>query len=1240
MTRFPHERLLRALRLERGFALVSSLLMLVLLTLLAVGMLSLAAVSTRASAIDSSKARAQTNARMALMIALGELQQYAGSDTRVTAPADILGADNPPLIGVWRSWEGSDHEQSGDLTGRPIQPDYDSKEVSQQTDESGRFLRWLVSGGSEALMPDGAASLVSRTPSMGTVPLVSKGSLAVGDDREVHVVPILTNGDGGHAWWVSGENQKAYLPKPHGAKSDDAPAWSDMGRSHAVADPSVYGLEALLSDPSPAQKVFTRNTIALLQGQSADAGAQLAFHDLSATSMGLLTNVATGGWRKDLSLLSEKWNEQPYEDLPFFRLNPQEDLLYTRPDDRVPGITGQFTPIPEEHTPMYGSFYHWSDYRTAPNNGASAQHMHRRAAAASWTSLVDHATFYRKNCVSLGAGGVPTTEMQSFNFHDSTSDLYSTFKGLHNTWAMPHLARLQLILSHYATNDYAASAPGKLRPAVLYTPVVTLWNPYNYRIQITQRPTLELSFEYAIPIALKYQGLASDYWSVQRSQNDNSYLNRYLTLTGRFKILLRAADLTLDPGETRVFSPEKGRLVDATWGADTPGLNSWNRLIDAPFTAGKGMSYRPGVRYGVGYYFGLDRLFRDDLAYYTAGRKGPFCGDGSLGEMGRQDIVNYINNNNLGPQLTLSPGFTLKADARFDHAMTNKGADECGIAYSWGFQGESHANIWGRYLKVDANELYPEMSGLASASLSEVNGNPMPFLSMVFGSRIASDSMTATKGVVQANPAVKFASSGEYEWYADNYPGMKNMLNTPFEYAFVPHSSGPGDTNLPNASNSDNSGYIVTGVTKAEGINRLISTELSTRPLASLAELTHWYLRGLNPVPPHAQDIVANSDATPLVPSDAVVDEANNAFAGLRKNEQQDDSYCANHILFDDWFFSSIAPEPQTYGATGKTLQENYSEFLTGDDPLTNRAYRPIQQDMAANSSQADQAYNDHVRPTDSWRTIASRLEVDGMFNVNSTSVKAWRALIGHARNQKIPHLTASGQTVLSEETDYAFPRTAIASQSEAGTAVTGTYFATSEFAGYRVFTDEMLDAMAESIVEQVRLRGPFLSLSEFVNRQLSNDEDLAIGGAIQVALNELQEDPSLNPFDVMEGESVPSVANPPGANDYTFPEAAVGYNTYGLPGWPRQADVLRPIAPILSARDDTFTIRAYGDARDAKGNIIARAWCEATVRRTRDYCDPSDEADITTEPTSVANRLFGRKFIITSFRWLNADEI
>ena len=109
---------------------------------------------------------------------------------------------------------------------------------------------------------------------------------------------------------------------------------------------------------------------------------------------------------------------------------------------------------------------------------------------------------------------------------------------------------------------------------------------------------------------------------------------------------------------------------------------------------------------------------------------------------------------------------------------------------------------------------------------------------------------------------------------------------------------------------------------------------------------------------------------------------------------------------------------------------------------------------------------------------------------------------------------------------------------------------------------------------------------------------------------------------------------------EYQFPAAAEGRSAYGIPGWSRQADFLRPLAPILTVRDDTFTIRAYGDARSPDGTILAKAVAEAVVRRTREFVDPSEKAVISTLPQKPVNRSFGRRFELVSFRWLSADEV
>ena len=1164
---------------RKGFALISSLMIMMLLMLVALAMLSLSSTSARSATVGKGISEAKANARMALMFAIGELQETAGADMRITANADILDAANPPLLGVWKSWEGSNQEQSGDLRGRPTAPDYASKLKNVSND--GRFLNWLVSGAEDSSATGDAANLVSMTASADSVPLVSSGSIALGDTRQVHVMPNKIGDDGAMAWWISGENQKARIPKPYDESVPPTSAeWSDRNRSHAVADTEPFSLDRILADPELGNKAVSRGSADIIVN---DSDLTNSFHDLSASSMGLLTNVATGGWRKDFSLLTEKWDEQPISGLEFYKISPTESLKYTRPATNV------------DYQPSNSMLYHWADYR----GGTLREFMSRRGSIASWAKIQKYATLYKE--MSATSSRAPNIDHRSWADNGTPENAHETF---HNIRLLPQMARLQLIVSHYATTNGAA--PGKYRPAVLYTPVVTVWNPYNTRLTFNGR--LAFSASYTWPLALNHKlsgaSLADEYWAVQAGGTSGDYRTKCLSKSTHWfqdmRYTLSEASMILEPGETRIFSPSEGYLSDKTT------------------TNNAQVTLSPGVRTGVGFFYTMDRRLEPEP----------------------DPVLGY------DPQkISLAGGTSIEADAKFDVASRGTA---CGWAYQWfiGSIGSGRSHSWFQifYENAVADALYPPKEGLASATLEQCADTPVPFLSMTLGSRIANHRATATKGLVQANPVVDFFSSGPRPRFTDVYPGMDNLLNCPWDFSIVEHSSG-GDDMLPNVDNDTNSSYIVTGVSKAEGVSRIVAAELPTRPLGSLADLSQMQIRGLNPTPPYATNIIANSDASPLIPKNNIVNASGNGRANRRDNEQQDDSYCANQVLFDDWFFSSIAPEPDGFGSSsGSTLTENFTEFLRGTDPLTNRAYFPIHEDQVTTSTEANGIYTTEVAPADSWKTIASRLEVEGMFNVNSTSVTAWRALLGHARNQKIPHLNAAGDgVVLSEPTDYAFPRSGVAGDEKAGAVRPGEYAFTTEFTGYRVFDEATLDLLAEEVVKQVRLRGPFLSLSEFVNRQLTaatSDQELALTGAIQAALNALAENSSLNPFEDLQNESNASVANPLGDPEYSFPEAAVGHSSYGLPGWTRQADILRPLAPVLSARDDTFTIRAYGESVGVDGTVKARAWCEATVSRTKNFVDTNDKADITGEPQIAANKTFGRRFEIISFRWLNQNEV
>jgi hypothetical protein len=144
-----------------------------------------------------------------------------------------------------------------------------------------------------------------------------------------------------------------------------------------------------------------------------------------------------------------------------------------------------------------------------------------------------------------------------------------------------------------------------------------------------------------------------------------------------------------------------------------------------------------------------------------------------------------------------------------------------------------------------------------------------------------------------------------------------------------------------------------------------------------------------------------------------------------------------------------------------------------------------------------------------------------------------------------------------------------------------------------------------------------------------------------------------------------------------------------GAPGIVTQMDVLNSIGPNLTARSDTFVVRAYGEALDDAGNVIGKAWVEVIVQRTAeyvamtvgqkypDYVEPNrrklayrvnssggkeydkqvlpemyEISPAPTPPSSTAlektallqeqrlNRILGRRFRPASLRWLTANEI
>jgi hypothetical protein len=232
-------------------------------------------------------------------------------------------------------------------------------------------------------------------------------------------------------------------------------------------------------------------------------------------------------------------------------------------------------------------------------------------------------------------------------------------------------------------------------------------------------------------------------------------------------------------------------------------------------------------------------------------------------------------------------------------------------------------------------------------------------------------------------------------------------------------------------------------------------------------------------------------------------------------------------------------------------------------------------------------------------RTHAAKyLMQRGAFNINSTSVAAWRAVLGGVQIAGWNYNPGAPVTAALDNAFFRLPNGAqeLASDPEANTP------ADQYTRGARTLTDGEVSQLAAAVVAALKTRGrPYPTLAAFVN-------DGVITNAIAAV-------PSIN----------------------------TGLTAYA-PGWLSQADVLTSIAPFITPRSDTFLIRAYGDVQNpATGAIDGRAWCEALVQRLPDLTEPvSGTLDASLDPLTptAAKYPFGRRFKLISFRWLSPSDI
>ncbi|MEP2776475.1 MAG: hypothetical protein ABJQ29_05655 [Luteolibacter sp.] len=1105
--------------------------MMVLLLILALGLFSLSTVSLRSAGVSKDREIARGNAKLAMILAVARLQELAGPDTRVTAPADALaGTDGPPrLTGVWRSWEGNDHDKS---TGLPISPDYNSKKQQHTSGSTGRFLAWLISGENAVGNPSSAPDLKEGA---GTIPLLAEGSLGAGTDGEVHLVPTEIDDSGAYAWWIQGENSKAFIKDSDPEPSADE-EWSRMMASHGLAHPSAFGF----NDLGELGKTVSLDSFDLASSELVgEVPSVKYFQDITSYSRGLLTNTANGGWRRDLSLMAEKWNRGtasgslPTTGLPVFSAEP-----FKKEITRSLQLTGNAT---------NASIYPWG---TADNT------------TMSWQALLDFTSLYKTVKTNSGSGEP---------YFDAVPAMTSDWLNI-----QPVLARIHMAFGYDATKTKEVYTP-----RFLFKPSVTMWNPYNVAINAGTAPTsLIHMYNDSFPIKL-YAKVGNqpeallDIQDLMETSGASGLMRMQTSIGG-------SGNLTMKPGESRLYGKEGTGEGGIQVIYLDPGLR-----IESSFVRNL-KSGNPAIADGVA---------TDKFTYRW-----------------ERDVV----------------GGNVSANFQYFWARNKDSVEGTNLHTTW-------VKYWMKTPASTAAEKFP-LPKLVNdrQTLGSAFAEDSPFLVVSIGLRTLMNedgsgemSKIHTKGYFNTNPIstnlVKSNVTQDVSMEDSPYIWEVFAPNS-WEDPFMPQSDPSA------AFGSDHSGYVGTSFQSGLGMNRWVIAELPTQPLLSLGELQHFDISFRNQYPPRVANAIGNSHASPHI-----------ASAQMRgsNNFSHDHSYASNHVLFDDWFVSSITPDVVAFTQNeNRSIKKVYADHLSLATPLRNRRYLPAN---PVSKAKADSVATEHLDRDMAWHDIAAEIEVEGMFNINSTSVQAWKAVLMNQRDIQVPYSSVGAgsandwKTELADSSDTVVSRTTVA-----GDPMSAVDSNTARLATHTTLDDDQVEKLAEEIVKQVKQRGPFLSLSEFVNRRLSSDDNLAMAGAIETALMKLAESGTDNPFKDIQ-DAFPQKATLPSdaSTIYKYPKAATGDAAYGTAGWPRQADILRPIAPIISARDDTFVIRAYGEARNAKtGKVTASSWCEAVVQRKANYVDSQDKPTAYANIQSDLNKKFGRRFDVVSFRWLSPDEI
>lgn len=1146
---------------QGGFALVATMMMVTLILVLAVAFGSLSAISLRGSTRGEAAATARANAKLALTLAIGELQRKLGPDPRTCASASIFdkdsstaeidGVDHPRWLGVWATaratskawletpWTRDDAD--GGLRDARATGDWSRDEP----------LGWLVSGMNDSSRPDpwtqADESWIDFAAESGKEPAIR--------------VPSVQSESGRYAWWVSDESAKAKLDirDPLAGSKPTASDPSSYRRWLLALSSQVGAVDASLEvEEDEKSRLASLGSLDLASGDNSRI-PKSRMHDFTVWSVGLPVNIRDCRLKRDLTA--------------FLRSNGKIPDLK---DVKVRGLSD-------------------ADNLVGPPNTTAARDMgmswtttrHQRSSPTfgmlrKWALLADR---FNPGEATVDAIAASTAVGAAISGDDSYDGMNRKPADL-TPYGSPDISPVLVEGSMYYNLGYettSSATPGYQLIACLY-PRVVIWNPYNVTLRVPAT-TLMLQANGSKAAELTVDGSAKE--KVDLTWGKGGALGGSL--------FLQMAPISLKPGRSAVFSPgalteynESALAANALTPSSPPSPNRGFKVkIGSPRTK-RPREFRevPG---GV--------QAEDYRMLWKAGAAANATAFATLPQLSFVSCALQYGDNkelpvqwsslNTIPVLDLKGGGPLPApDTRTRDGFRLRWFEEhpSNLLGSGSLAGTRHFDIaplanWNPRASYSLRSPYENLTDIAphffgaytrdlfDQSVSWNDLTPVPEDGMQagnpFGRPIEGTGPMVVFEVPRKDVGIlslaqfRHAKLSPFVWHPSFAAG--NSLADPRledridRTAPPPRNSGEKEHNGWNQKLIGYSSDGRTGGGQGDG---------------QWAHYARWSIGGL----PESESVV------------------------------YDLSFEVNHTLWDDFFLSTGSP-----GAWQEVLRDPASPSLPNP---RHRVLFPAAKESETLSDLGD------------FHRAAFHLGIEGAFNVNSTSVDAWTAVLAATRDD-------DGQSIFARLLNES-----------AGTWKSGDGAgSTSAWSGRRVLDDGEIRELAKAVVAEVKLRGPFLSLSDFVNRRLAKDET-GRAGAIEAAIRKAGLNKDFDEAHPLSNQRIKDYSHPDNIADATRidPSLMPPSKAWGAPGYLTQGDVLQPLGPFLTARGDTFTIRAYGDATDGEGTVLARAWCEAVVQRIPSPLKPDPSGLNPENPAKPGD--FGRAFRTVSFRWLRPEDL